>query len=68
MESNVLVYFDEIPDKYLALMAEYNWGKLEVYITLLTFPNYTQPLKLNTYQEFHQNTLKHYCPLYFKAG
>jgi hypothetical protein len=36
MESNVLVYFDEIPDKYLALMAEYNWGKLEELCTLLT--------------------------------
>lgn len=36
MESNVLVYFDEIPDKYLVLMAEYNWGKLEELCTLLT--------------------------------
>ena len=36
MESNVLVYFDEIPDKYLVLMAEYNWGKLEELCILLT--------------------------------
>jgi hypothetical protein len=36
MDSNVLVYFDEIPDKYLILMAEYNWGKLEELCTLLT--------------------------------
>lgn len=36
MDSNVLVYFDEIPDKYLVLMAEYNWGKLEELCTLLT--------------------------------
>lgn len=36
MESNVLAYFDEIPDKYLVLMAEYNWGKLEELCTLLT--------------------------------
>ena len=36
MDSNVLMYFDEIPDKYLVLMAEYNWGKLEELCTLLT--------------------------------
>jgi hypothetical protein len=36
MESNVLAYFDEIPDKYLILVAEYNWGKLEELCTLLT--------------------------------
>lgn len=36
MESNVLAYFDEIPDKYLVLMAEYNWEKLEELCTLLT--------------------------------
>jgi hypothetical protein len=36
MGSNVLAYFDEIPDKYLILMAEYNWGKLEELCTLLT--------------------------------
>jgi len=36
MDSNVLVYFDEIPDKYLVLMAEYNWEKLEELCVLLT--------------------------------
>ncbi len=36
MESNVLAYFDEIPDKYLVLMAKYNWGKLEELCILLT--------------------------------
>ena len=36
MDSNVLAYFDEIPDKYLVLMAEYNWEKLEELCTLLT--------------------------------
>jgi hypothetical protein len=36
MDSNVLMYFDEIPDKYLILMAKYNWGKLEELCTLLT--------------------------------
>ena len=36
MDSNVLAYFEEIPDKYLALMAEYNWEKLEELCTLLT--------------------------------
>ena len=36
MESNVLAYFDEIPDKYLVLMAEYNWEKLEELCILLT--------------------------------
>jgi hypothetical protein len=36
MESNVLAYFDEIPDKYLVLMAEYNWDKLEELCALLT--------------------------------
>jgi hypothetical protein len=36
MGSNVLAYFDEIPDKYLVLMAEYNWEKLEELCTLLT--------------------------------
>ena len=36
MDSSVLAYFDEIPDKYLILMAEYNWGKLEELCTLLT--------------------------------
>ena len=36
MDSNVLAYFDEIPDKYLILMAEYNWGKLEELCLLLT--------------------------------
>ena len=36
MESNVLVYFDEIPDKYLVMMAEYNWDKLEELCVLLT--------------------------------
>ena len=36
MESNVLAYFDEIPDKYLVLMAEYNWEKLEELCLLLT--------------------------------
>ena len=36
MVSNVLVYFDEIPDKYLVMMAEYNWEKLEELCILLT--------------------------------
>jgi hypothetical protein len=36
MDSNVLAYFDEIPDKYLVLMAEYNWDKLEELCMLLT--------------------------------
>ena len=36
MDSSVLVYFDEIPDKYLVLMAEYNWDKLEELCLLLT--------------------------------
>jgi len=36
MGSNILAYFDEIPDKYLVLMAEYNWDKLEELCTLLT--------------------------------
>jgi hypothetical protein len=36
MGSNVLAYFDEIPDKYLVLMAEYNWEKLEELCVLLT--------------------------------
>ena len=36
MDSNVLTYFNEIPDKYLVLMAEYNWDKLEELCTLLT--------------------------------
>ena len=36
MDSNVLTYFDEIPDKYLVLMAEYNWEKLEELCVLLT--------------------------------
>ena len=36
MDSNVLAYFDEIPDKYLVMMAEYNWDKLEELCTLLT--------------------------------
>lgn len=36
MDSNVLAYFDEIPDEYLVLMAEYNWEKLEELCTLLT--------------------------------
>ena len=36
MDSSVLAYFDEIPDKYLVLMAEYNWEKLEELCTLLT--------------------------------
>jgi hypothetical protein len=36
MGSNVLAYFDEIPDKYLILMAEYNWEKLEELCVLLT--------------------------------
>jgi hypothetical protein len=36
MDSNVLAYFDEIPDAYLVLMAEYNWDKLEELCVLLT--------------------------------
>ncbi len=36
MDSSVLAYFDEIPDKYLVLMAEYNWEKLEELCLLLT--------------------------------
>jgi len=36
MDSSVLTYFDEIPDKYLILMAEYNWDKLEELCMLLT--------------------------------
>ena len=36
MDSSVLAYFDEIPDKYLVLMAEYNWDKLEELCVLLT--------------------------------
>jgi hypothetical protein len=36
MGSNVLAYFDEIPDKYLVLMAEYNWEKLEELCVFLT--------------------------------
>lgn len=36
MDSSVLSYFDEIPDKYLTLMAEYNWEKLEELCMLLT--------------------------------
>jgi hypothetical protein len=36
MDSNVLAYFDEIPDKYLVSMAEYNWEKLEELCMLLT--------------------------------
>jgi hypothetical protein len=36
MDSNVLMYFDEIPDEYLVLMAEYNWDKLEELCILLT--------------------------------
>jgi len=36
MESNVLAYFDEIPDKYLVLMAEFNLRKLEELCILLT--------------------------------
>jgi hypothetical protein len=36
MDSSVLAYFDEIPDKYLVLMAEHNWGKLEELCVLLT--------------------------------
>jgi len=36
MGSSVLAYFDEIPDKYLVLMAEYNWGKLEELCMFLT--------------------------------
>ena len=36
MESNVLVYFNEIPDKYLVMMAEHNWEKLEELCLLLT--------------------------------
>jgi len=35
MESNVLMYFNEIPDKYLVLMAESDWGKLEELCLLL---------------------------------
>ena len=36
MDSSILAYFDEIPDKYLVLMAEYNWEKLEELCLLLT--------------------------------
>ena len=36
MDSSVLAYFDEIPDKYLVMRAEYNWDKLEELCTLLT--------------------------------
>jgi hypothetical protein len=36
MDSSVLSYFNEIPDKYLTLMAEYNWEKLEELCMLLT--------------------------------
>jgi hypothetical protein len=36
MDSNILAYFNEIPDKYLVLMAEHNWGKLEELCILLT--------------------------------
>ena len=36
MGSSVLAYFDEIPDKYLVLMAEHNWDKLEELCMLLT--------------------------------
>jgi hypothetical protein len=36
MESNVLVYFNEIPDKYLVMMAEHSWEKLEELCLLLT--------------------------------
>lgn len=36
MESNILAYFDEIPDKYLVLMAECNWDKLEELCLLVT--------------------------------
>ena len=36
MDSSVLAYFEEIPDKYLTLMAEYNWEKLEELCLLLT--------------------------------
>jgi hypothetical protein len=36
MDSNILAYFNEIPDKYLVLMAEHNWEKLEELCILLT--------------------------------
>ena len=36
MDSSVLTYFNEIPDKYLVLIAEYNWEKLEELCMLLT--------------------------------
>ena len=36
MDSNVLSYFNEIPDKYLVLLAESNWEKLEELCMLLT--------------------------------
>jgi len=36
MDSNVLAYFNEIPDKYLVMMAEYNWDELEKLCLLLT--------------------------------
>ena len=36
MDSSVLSYFYEIPDEWLVLMADQNWGKLEELCTLLT--------------------------------
>jgi hypothetical protein len=36
MESNVLRYFNKIPDNTLLLMAVYSWENLEELCTLLT--------------------------------
>jgi hypothetical protein len=36
MDNSILAYFDEIPDKYLILMAECDWDKLEELCMLLT--------------------------------
>ena len=36
MDNSILAYFDEIPDKYLILMVECDWDKLEELCMLLT--------------------------------
>jgi DnaJ-domain-containing protein 1 len=36
MDSSIQAYFDEIPDKYLVMMAEHNWDELEKLCLLLT--------------------------------
>jgi len=42
MKDNVTKYFETIPDDYLVLLAELNWGGLETLCMLLTLDKQIQ--------------------------